>query len=479
MSPEFIAWLKTPARRVLLAEVDVKSGGSETTRYLSTLGFAGHDGRIDGGFTFGQSLDLSGSGGGLSWGELTVDNTDGALDGWLDDIWAGRGVRLYMGGADWLRGDFVQVFAGTVEDLDARERGRLVLKVRDSLATLNAPLATALLGGTGDNKDALLPYVVGEAFNVSPLLTSTTGPQVYQVSRGPVQQIVEVRDNGFPVARTDDLAAGTFTLTSQRYGLITCDVLGVKVGGSYRNDVGGLIEWAATSLGDGDKLTAGDFDAAALAAFRAAYPQPVGAYLPERVNRLELMQQLAASVGATVTATPLGKVQIVPLAYGTPAGSITHHDMAADSFRPVRRLPVRGAVQLRGCRNWTPQDKSSLAASLSSPSLPILSDEWVSVVERDNAVIADYKQPDTPAPVDTLLIVDTDLTAQAAARLALWSTPRTLYSFEGFAEMMQVGLGETWTISHPRFGLSGGAPGLVVGLETDFVAGRVRVEVII
>ena len=488
--PEYFSkWLASPSKRCLLAEVGVKTGGVEVTRYLSSIGYVSeptdtpanthYQARISGGFSFSRSLDLSGSGGDISSGDLELDNTDGALDAWLDDIWAMRTIKLWLGSADWPKSQFVQVFSGTVEDIAPKDRYHLSIKLRDVLAPLNTQISTAVVGGTGDNKSALLPIALGEVFNVEPLLLSTTGSQVYRVGLGAVESIIEVRDNGYPVSVSKNAAAGTFTLTNQRYGQITCDVQGAKVNGAYRNDVGGLIEWVATTLGDGTKLDASAIDSSALAAFRAAHTQPVGLWIPDRANRLETMQQLAASIGATVTATPLGAVRVVQPAFGTPSRSIGPAQMVEGTFAPAGRPKIHGAIQLAGCRNWTPQDKSALAASIATASLPILEDEWIYSTASDATVVADYRQTTSPEPVETLLVSETDLAAEAARRLALWKVPRTVFKFDAYADLLDLELGDTINLTHPRLGLSGGSVALVVGLETDYVEGRVSVGVLV
>jgi hypothetical protein len=43
---------------------------------------------------------------------------------------------------------------------------------------------------------------------------------------------------------------------------------------------------------------------------------------------------------------------------------------------------------------------------------------------------------------------------------------------------MLVELGDTWTITHERMGLSAGKTGLVVKIERDWIAGRVTVGVL-
>ena len=488
--PEYFSkWLANPAQRCLLAEVGVKTGGVEVMRYLSSIGYVSeptdtpanthYAARISGGFSFSRSLNVTGNGGDISFGDLELDNTDGALDAWLADIWAMRTIKLWMGSADWPKSQFVQVFSGTVEDIAPKDRYHLSLKLRDVLAPLNTQISTAVVGGTGDNKSTLLPLALGEVFNVEPLLLSTTGSQVYRVSLGAVESIIEVRDNGYPVSVTKDAAAGTFTLVNQRYGQITCDVQGAKVSGAHRNDVGGLIEWVATALGDGAKLDASAIDATALAAFRTAHPQPIGLWIPDRANRLETMQQIASSIGATVTATPLGAVRIIQLAFGTPTRAVGPAQMVDGTFAPAGRPKIQGAIQLAGCRNWTPQGKSALAASIATASLPILEDEWIYSTASDATVVADYRQTTSPEPVETLLVSETDLAAEAARRLALWKVPRTVFKFDAYADMLDLELGDTINLTHPRLGLSGGSVALVVGLETDYVEGRVSVEVLV
>ena len=279
MTDEFKKWLASASGRGILAEVKVKVGGVETTRYLSSSHFTSkptdtpantpYAARLTGGFSFSRSIGANGDGS-LSFGSLDIDNSDCAVDSWLNDLWAMREIKIYVGAPYWPRSMFQAVFTGTVEDISPRARNILTLKIRDVLAVLNSPVTTAVIGGTGDNKDTILPITLGEVL------------------------IIEVRDNGYPVSATFDVANGKFTLTNARYGTITCDVQGAHIGGAYKNDVGSLVEALATTLGDGEKVSSSLFDSAAMTAFKTANPQPVGYFIPDRVNRLQAMQELAA-----------------------------------------------------------------------------------------------------------------------------------------------------------------------------------------
>lgn len=488
MTPEFIAWLKQDAQRVLLMEVGVQVGGSETTRYLSTAGYVSgpadtpantpYLGRIVGGFSFSRSLSIEGSGS-VSYGDITLDNTDGALDGWLSDVWAKRAVRMYMGSPTWARSNFVQVFEGSVDDVEATDQSSIAIRIRDRLSTLDGPISTEVVGGSGSNADEPLPISLGECFNVSPLLLSETGLETYRVNNAAVEQIIEVRDNGYPVSVSKDASAGTFTLQYRRWGQITCDVQGATVSGQYRNDVGGLIEWLATSIGNSNKLQTSEIDAANIDAFRAACPQPVGRWLDGRENRLSVMQELADSVGATVSTNALGKLQIIRLGFGSPTQTITSADMEFGSLDPIMRPTIRGKMRLAGSNNWTEQRKDSLANALEANQVTLLSEAKTTRVASDASVMAAYKQNDTEGDVETLMVVDSDIEAEAQRRLNLWKVPRTVFRFAGFANLIALSLGDTITIQHPRLGLAAGKLAIVTSVDIDYVGGRVNVEVLV
>lgn len=487
MTEDFKKWLLSAGVRCILVEVGVKVDGVETTRYLSNRVFTtkptdtpantAYTSRITGGFSFSRAISI-GNESNLSFGSIDMHNVDGQLDDWLEDVWALRPIKIYMGAPYWPRSMFELVFSGTVEDIAPKSRSVLSLKLRDVLAPLNAPVTTAVVGGGGDNKDSIIPIAVGEVFNITPLLVSTIGDPVYRVSQGAVERIIEIRDNGYPISATTSAGTGTFTLTNARYGTITCDVQGVLMSGTYKNSVGDIVEALATSLGDGQKLLESDLDTDAIASFKTAHTQPVGYYISDRVNRLQAMQEVANSVGAVVSCSLGGKVKLVKLEFSTPTITISEANMIEGSFQPASKSPVKGAVQLAGCRNWTPQETSSLAASLPIASLPLLSEEYTVVKQEDVAVVADYKQS-APAQEDTLLCVESDVQAEALRRLNLWKVPRRTFRFTCFSEMFDIELGQTITLTHPRFGLAAGKPAIVVALATDFMAGKVDMEVLV
>ena len=489
---QFKAWLRSPgAIRTVLVEVVARIVSTETTLYLSSRNYVtgsadtpastAYQACIVGGVSTTESLNLDGSPS-MAWGDIEIGNTDGSLDGWLDYVWANRAVNVYCGDPTWPRADFRLVFSGVVDDIASRARDVLNLRLRDKLERLNVPVAEATLGGSTENKDRLIPITLGEVHNIEPLLVNPA-TLVYQYHDGATtaELLIEVRDNGAPITTyTSDLSAGTFTLTAAPVGQITCDVQGAKPGGTYRNDVGRLVQHLVQSYGPAaTRFSAGDLDATQLASFVTACPQAVGVYLSERANVLAVCQELAASVGAQVVCTSTGLLRLIRLALpatGTPT-AVTAADMDAGSLQISERPAVKATAKLGYARNFTPQG-SGLATGLPAASASALGQEWLTVTSTDSTTATTYKLDAQPVQADTLLIDTTEATTEAARRRDLWKTQRAIYTATYQADLLLAELGDTWTITHARLGLSAGKTGLVVSIAREWLKGRCTVGVL-
>ena len=487
---QFTAWLKSAtAVRTALVEVVARVSGSETTRYLSTRNYlttaadtpasTAYSACISGGLQFTEELSLNGEPS-ISYGDIEIANPGGVRDAWLDDVWAGRACKVYVGDPTWSRADFRLVFDGVVADIASRARDVLNLRLRDKLQRLNVPVTESTLGGSTDNKDRLLPLTFGECSNVEPLLTNPS-TLVYQFhSGGTAERLIEVRDNGAPIATyTTSLAAGTFTLTSAPVGQITADVQGEKPSGTYRNDVSRLVQQIVTAYGpSATRFSAGDLDATNLSAFATACPQPVGIYLSDRANVLAVCQQLASSVGAQVVCTTTGLLRLIRLAIpGSATWSVTAQDMEVASLHIAERPPVAATCKLAYCRNFTPQT-SGLAGGLPASSAAALAAESITVTSTDATTATTYKLDTAPVQEETLLLTESDATTEAARRRDLWKTQRNVYAATYFSHLMLAELGDGMTITHARFGLAAGKTGLITRINRDWFKGRIEIGVL-
>ena len=484
---EFQAWAERPdSVRCLLIEVAVRSGGSETTRYLSNVGYvtggadtpanAVYDPCVVGGVSVTETLPLDGSAS-LSWGDIEIANPDGVKDTWLDDIWSGRAVTILCGDVRWPKSDFMTVFSGVVEDIAARSTDRLNLLLRDKSQRLNVSITETTIGGTGTNKGDLVPLCFGEVHNVTPVLIDPAN-LIYKVHDGVIERIIEVRDNGYPVSFAYNLANGTFTLSASPVGTITASVQGSKAGGTYRTKPGALIQHIATTYGT-QPLTASDLDTAQLAAFDAAHTQTVGLYLDSRANLLETLQSIAASVGAQVSFTPAGLLQIQKIALpasGT-ATAVSAADMVFGSLSVSQSPKIQPSVRLAYCRNYTVQE--GLQTGLPAEHLDMYGREWLVVQASDNSVADLWNLSTAPTEVQTLLQSRVEAETEASRRLGLWGSRRLVLGFESVGNLLRLPLGAPVSLSHSRFGLSSGKNGQIVGKTTDWLGHRVRFEALI
>lgn len=489
LSAEEVAWRKWLAsagtKRTILVEANVSVNDAEVVRYMSNSGYVSETGVfyepvIVGGITITETLATDGSGG-LQYGDFELDNHDGSKDGWLGDVWMNRPIRVYIGDANWNRSDFRLVMAGIIYNVDSRSSNRLNIVIRDKLQRLNAPITEEVLGGITLNSERLLPLTFGECHNIEPLLTNPATLE-YKFHQGSVQRIIEVRDNGVPVAIDAYPASGLFRLMSQPAGTITASIQGENTP-AYANTIAKLIARIATGFGKAqDRFTKDDIDDTFFANFERAHPQPVGIYLDDRTNVLEIIEQLAKSVGAQVCMTRTGKLQLLklelpppPSAY--PLTTITDEDMVHDSMQIVSRSEVRAAVKLGYCRNWHVQD--NLLTKLPADHKQMMKREWLTVSSRDDNVALKHRLHKEPEQENTLLLVKANAQAEANRRLAFRKQQRTIYRYTGFESALNLRLGQAVELKVTPFSIPQGAIGLVVGLAPDWLEGRCEVEVIL
>lgn len=488
---EFLAWLKDPsAIRVVLMECQcLDENGNVKQLFFANRGYTSRPFDqvpnraylpfLKGGLDFEQTIGLD-LGGSISYGDIELDNTEGDLDWALEASWQYQPVRAYVGDARWSRNNFRQIFDGVAEDLDTSQRDVVNVRLRDKLYRLDMPIHDQKIGGSSAESDSLLPVALGECHNVTPvLLDAQTLKYCYHTRVA--ESVFEVRDNGIPIQRVpqDGVAPATFTLLRQPAGRITCSVQGDAIGG-YTNSISDIIYRLVTEWGtEVDKrFSETDIDLANFYQFAQNHPEPVGIYITDRMTVLEACQRIAASVGARLTVTYNGKLQLVQVAIppvGTPT-VITRSDMMAGSLSIKNRPVLRAAVKLGYCKNWTVQ--ADTASGVPEEHKRLFAQEWLSVTAVNGDVRDRFELWGEPEPENTLLLDEDSASNEAFRRLVLRSTQRHVYEFTGFADLALTNVGSSMQITHDRFNLSQGKIGQVVAISVDWVNTRVRVQVV-
>ncbi|WP_305821400.1 hypothetical protein [Massilia brevitalea] len=490
---QFLAWLQSSAAyRCVLIEAAARVNGVETMVYMATRSYTTSPAdspantqylpiaTVDTLFT--ERLSLEGDGA-LSTGDLEIDNTAGVRDAWAGAgyVWKNREIRAYIGDIRWPRADFRMIFNGIVADIAPSGDSALLLKLRDKLQRLNTAITEAKLGGETEQKDALLPFAIGQVSNITPLpINPATLTYGYHCASAEGVIANEARDNGAPVAMTSNAAAGTVTLESTPAGAVTLSVKGDNTVG-YCDTAATMSRRLATRYGKAaDRFTDADLDLANIAAFDAAHPQPMGLYSTDRLNVLAACQMLLGSLGAQLVMSRLGLMRLIQVALpgtGTPFVIRPEHmveTQGTSTLQPAGRTEVVGAVKLGFAKNWTVQDAGTLA-NLPESHKALFTEEWLTTTKTDAATLATYRLNAEPVQIDTMLLTRADADAEAQRRLDLWKVPRTTYEFDGVPELLTLELGQAVTVYSPRFGMAAGVSGIVISLAPDWNTGRVKV----
>jgi hypothetical protein len=499
-------WLETPnIVRIALIQAQVRVSGSLTTRYLSTHGVT-VDGVqylpiVSGSITIDESISTSYSAS-ISYGDIELVNTNGQYDSWIDDIWVNKSVKIYVGslpapGTTSVIDDFELIFDGLIEDIDSKGRDQLNLKIRDKLEKLNTSLSEVLLGNyfqgnivaeattINQYRNNLEPIVFGEVHNITPLLSDPTMLE-YMVNLEAVEQIIEVRDNGVPVAFTTTgtitIPPGSFRLVNNPVGAITCSVQGVRrtvniAGGTttstYTNTVSNTIATILKFFGQ--QLAYTELDSVS---FGTLGSQAVGVYVGDRVNVLQLCQDIAKSVGLIVATNRLGKVKLVDLSIPPSATiSITESDMLLNSLQISEKLDVVAGVRLGYAKNWTIQN--TLQTAIPQQHKDLYGTEWLESVRTDATAKSDYSLTTEPALEASYLIDKTQADTIALKKLNLFKTPRKVYTMTCTAKFLDVQVGDAVTLTAPRFGLNSGKLGRVVSTKPNWLRGKIDIGVLV
>jgi hypothetical protein len=499
---QFNNWLGNEdiAIRAILVEVGVVAGGIQTTLYLSTTGFTtsptdtpanrAYLPMIAGGVSFNESISIDGRVS-MSYGDIELYNLGGEFDNWLNYVWAGQPITIFIGDMRWARSDYRTVYSGVVTGVDSRSRNRINLKLSDKLQRLNAPISETPLGGSTANKDQLIPLLFGECHNISPLLVDPVTNE-YQVHNGPIEGVFEVRDNGVPVQYTQTAISGKFRLLNAPVGTITCSAQGDKrdIDGttvSYSNRVTQIIRRIVTRYGHGTaasgylagKFTTADLDETQLATFDAANTQAVGIYCKDRENTLEVCNRLAASIGAQVTMSRAGKMRIVKLdpVNVVSTTNIGPKDMAEMSLAMASMPPVVAAVKIGYCKNYTVQ--TGLQTGIPQEHIDLFAREWLETAQKDYTIALTYKQFSDPEMIQTQLLTASDAAAEATRRLNMFKVQRKVLRYDGMRHLLLQELGAGQTITHSRYGLWTGVKGQIISISTDWITAKVDIEVLI
>ncbi len=490
--------------RVVLVDVSPLIAGVSTQKYLSSRPYSDgsiqYDACISGGVTFTETINLTGSPS-IGYGDIEIANPiksdlTGERDAWLTWVWANKAITVWIGDLRWPKSSFFQIFSGLVRDIDSKNRLSLNLLLVDNMQLVNSAIAETTIAATAgtSNSQQLVPLTFGECFNVTPVsLGVVAGKNTYQVHNGvvqPIDEIIEVRDNGAPIqvygnTKTDLLSEGKFQLANAPYGTITCSVRGATPAGTYQYRVGEVVKNILSNYGKGaSNGVSGKINTTNFTNFDTATSANIGVYINSRENVLDVCNRIANSIGAYLVLGLDGNFKLTQLVDNTgnsgPTHSVTQTDMEERSLAIRKKVDVDTAVKLGYCKNWTVQ-ATGLAAGIPQANAYIFARDYYYIKKSDATLIGStyYNQSTEPPARETLLTSTSQADSETTRILDLYKTPRYIYSANFYAHMLTAELGDSIKITHPRFGLGGGKTGTIVEINRDWLRGRVTLGIFI
>lgn len=273
------------------------------------------------------------------------------------------------------------------------------------------------------------------------------------------------------------LAGGYFRLGGAPDGLVTADV---TEGESSADRTAAQI-WKSVLITNGG-MGAPDYSSGDITALDTADNSEIGFYAVEETTVAEVLDKIAATPAAWWGADREGVFRIEQLTVPAGAGSFTFAEIDVKGMERVASsdegngLPVFQTI-LRYGRNYTVQD-SDLAGSVTPERRGELSKQWKEVTATDASVKT--KHPLAPEVIEeTLYAFEADAQAEANRRQAMRGTrrDRNRVTMQLTDATDAVDLGNGGTVTHHRFGLAGGKPVRIIGVDPDAAKQRVTFTV--
>lgn len=416
-------------------------------------------------------------------------------DAWLfERNWIGQRVSMHLGDSEWSRDDFRQVWGGVVGDFRVKDTTTVVLEVRDIQHLLNqAVIAEEVQSGTFVSQP--MPVAIGTFYNV-PAILLDDATHTYGVHDGSVSAITQVRDRGVSVGFTNT-GDGTFIVGGWPQGRITCDGTGALDGDGAAIKTGAdFIRYLAVDRG---YLTIDDLDIDSFITFKVLCPQTLGYWSSAAGQTVyDVIDQVCNTLGAFTAVNRNGKLYVKRFDFnGDPVMSIGEYDILQDGLRLERVIPPTRDIRIAAKRNYSPNTytvggSGSGVTEVNVNTYPHTHVLFARCRNEAHAAIpkANHRrgrtggnggtvsigdvQPDDSA-IPSLFVNQADAQAEANRRMRLWGFQRYMFTVTCAIRPMTLNLGDVVTLTHRRYGLSGGRNAIVTGIEERFGSKQVAV----
>jgi hypothetical protein len=458
---------------------------------------------------FDQSI-VNGDGFGqvtLSWGEITLINSDGGYDGIIDK-YAADGRRLVLKvGDDRHIGEtgydgFFTVFDGIATGISVEEDVMRVF-IRDGTYKLEVPAQPSIYGGTGgldgteDNKGKRRPKAWGYLSNITPVLV-VPNMKLFQVNDGPVNDIPAVYNRAASVTYDRDyadydalvaasvppgkyatcLSCGLFRVNFVLEGEVTADVEGDATDGDFvftSADIVKRVLSQVVSVPTGIENNGFDL-------VNALQPAPIGYYLDTSSSAMvaDVISDIMGGIGGYGGFQRDGQkfdIGLFRAPSGVPSASYDETDII-DIKReqlPSGISPQPYRYRVAWGRNWTQQ--TDIAGSVAEERVSYLSEPYRLAEATDASIKVDHPLAQDPEVVESYFRDEADAAAEATRRLNLYGLASfSLYRFTLKSKPFVHRVGEVIRLTYPRWDLVNGRLLSIVSVSEKIESNEVEIR---
>lgn len=438
----------------------------------------------------------------VGYGSITLANIDGHLDTVFDNAaisFRERQVRILrvQPAAAYSTAEVILVAAiGQIEHTG----GQVVVGIKDRSYELDSQhITTTYAGnnalpagveGVADLAGKPKPLIYGKVFQIAPPCVNTS-KLIYQVSTAAIQSLTAYDGGvaltaGAAYSSQVDMettapsagqvrvwaAGGMFRLGSSPAYRITADVVADS---SANSTAAQIIKRMALDRG----IASGDISAADVAALDVLNPAVCGIYVDSTATTLDLMDQIARSVGAWYTFSRLGVLRMArfDVPSGTAAAVVAEWNCTEVARVANGEDVPTTSVALKYARYYERQTRDGLAGAVSDAAAADFAQEWRTSLYTGTLSPNPHKRTQS-AERETLLTAKADADAEAARLYGITSVSRRTHLLSGVyldsATLSGLDIGAVIELRWSRWGFDPvvGSLRRVIGVTYDYAAQR-------
>lgn len=436
----------------------------------------------------------------VGFGSIRLVNIDGALDAIFDNpaiSFRERQVLVYRLEQGLPYAQAKLMIRGAISQA-ARAKEFVEVSIKDRLYELQSPHVTTLfLGnnalpngveGVTDIQGKAKPVIYGKVLQVGAICVNTSRLE-YQVSTRAIQSGIAYDGGGVLTAGADytsqvDMettapsagqvrwwpAGGMFRLGSTPARMVTVDIVGDT---SANSTAAQILKRMALDRG----IAAGDISAADVTALDALNSAVCGIYIDDQANTVDLMDQIARSVGAWYGFDRLGVLRMgrFDAPTGTASAVVANWNAeSVDSLTNGEDVPT-ATINVRYARYYDTQSPTELVGSVTMAQRSDFGQAF-RVSSYTGTLSPNPHKRTLVATRDTLLTAKADADAEATRLFGITGVPRRTHLAKGVRLdgdiFDNVDLGTKLALRWPRYLMdnTAGTLRVVIGAEYDLLA---------